>query len=213
MNDIILAALNFVKEFFANDFSGHDYDHTLRVYKMALEIASNYDVDEFVISLAALLHDVDDHKISALTNKNKANAVGFMKQNKVNEKIIGEVIKIIDEVSFKGYDTIIPSTLEGKIVQDADRLDAIGAIGIARAFTYGGSNKRKMYDAQDIPNLNMNEEEYFNHVSTTINHFYEKLLLLKDMMNTEVAKEIALKRHQFMKSFLDEFYAEWDGER
>lgn len=213
MNEVILNALNFVKDFFSNDFSGHDYDHTIRVYKMALELSSYYDVDEFVVSLAALLHDVDDRKISVSTNKNKANAVGFMKQNKINEKTINDVIKIIDEVSFKGNDTVIPSTLEGKIVQDADRLDAIGAIGIARTFAYGGSRGRKMYDPKDLPNLNMNEEEYFKHVSTTINHFYEKLLLLKDMMNTEAAKEIALKRHQFMQNYLEEFYAEWDGKR
>lgn len=211
MDTLIKAAIDYVKDFFKNDSSGHDYFHTLRVYRLAQTIASQYEVDETIISLAALLHDVDDVKLSNETSKNKSNAIGFMKLHNVDNKIIEEVISIINEVSFKGTDSVVPKTLEGKIVQDADRLDAIGAIGIARAFAYGGSRNRVMYDPDEAPKLKMKEDEYFNHVSTTINHFYEKLLLLKDMMNTDVAKKMAESRHQFMENYLKEFYSEWDG--
>jgi uncharacterized protein len=160
------------------------------------------------------LHDVDDIKLSPTTYSVKKNAVDFMKQNKLSDEIINSVCKIIEEVSFAGTDSVVPSSIEGKCVQDADRLDAIGAVGIARAFAYGGNKGRKMYDPDIKPMTNMNKEQYRqNDNSTTINHFYEKLLLLKDMMNTETAKKIAERRHAFMQTYLDEFLAEWNNEK
>ena len=167
-----------------------------------------------IVELAALLHDVDDVKLSPETHEAKKNAVGFMKNNGVDDKVIASVCKIIDEVSFAGIDSVVPSTIEGKCVQDADRLDAMGAIGIARAFAYGGSKGRRIHDLDIKPMTNMNKADYNqNHNSTSINHFYEKLLLLKDMMNTETAKKTAMHRQAVMEDFLEEFMAEWKGEK
>ena len=166
------------------------------------------------MQLAALLHDVDDIKLSPDTYVTKKNAVDFMTINKIDGKRIEAVRKIIDEVSFAGTDSVVPDTIEGKCVQDADRLDAIGAIGIARTFAYGGSRGRKIYDPEIKSKMGMNKEEYRNNQdSTSINHFYEKLLLLKDMMNTDAAKEKAWHRQFIMESYLEEFMAEWKGER
>lgn len=211
---IIENAIKYVHEIFARDFSGHDFYHTMRVYKTAVQIAVRENADILTVQLAALLHDVDDIKLSPTTYSVKKNAVDFMKQNKLSDEIINSVCKIIEEVSFAGTDSVVPSSIEGKCVQDADRLDAIGAVGIARAFAYGGNKGRKMYDPDIKPMTNMNKEQYRqNDNSTTINHFYEKLLLLKDMMNTETAKEIAERRHAFMQTYLDEFLAEWNNEK
>ena len=211
---IIENAINYVKQIFADDCSGHDYHHTMRVYQLAIRIAEQENADMLIVQLAALLHDVDDVKLSPETYGTKKNAVHFMISNGVDGKIIDSVCKIIDEVSFAGTDSVVPSTIEGKCVQDADRLDAIGAIGIARAFAYGGSKGRKIYDPDIKPLVNMNKEEYRqNQNSTSINHFYEKLLLLKDMMNTETAKKIAKHRQAVMEKYLEEFLAEWEGER
>ena len=166
------------------------------------------------MQLAALLHDVDDIKLSPDTYVTKKNAVDFMTINKIDGKRIEAVCKIIDEVSFAGTDSVVPDTIEGKCVQDTDRLDAIGAIGIARTFAYGGSRGRKIYDPEIKSKMGMNKEEYRNNQdSTSINHFYEKLLLLKDMMNTDAAKEKAWHRQFIMESYLEEFMAEWEGER
>ena len=211
MNQIIDNCIKYVKELFKNEYSGHDYFHTLRVYKLAKTIALEEGANSDIVELAALLHDVDDVKLSPLTTKNKDNARKFLLNNNVNESDIDLICNIIDEVSFKGSDSVIPTTLESKCVQDADRLDAIGAIGIARAFAYGGNHNRVMYDPNDLPNLNMNEEEYRKHVSTTVNHFYEKLFKLKDMMNTKTAIKMAIERHKFMEEYIDRFMAEWDG--
>ena len=211
---IIENAIKYVHEIFARDFSGHDFYHTMRVYKTAVQIAVRENADILTVQLAALLHDVDDIKLSPTTYSVKKNAVDFMKQNKLSDEIINSVCKIIEEVSFAGNDSVVPSSIEGKCVQDADRLDAIGAVGIARAFAYGGNKGRKMYDPDIKPMTNMNKEQYRqNDNSTTINHFYEKLLLLKDMMNTETAKKIAERRHAFMQTYLDEFLAEWNNEK
>lgn len=211
---MIEKTLEYVKQIFANDCSGHDYYHTMRVYRLAVEIAKQENADMLIVQLAALLHDVDDAKLSPETYGTKKNAVDFMKSNGIDDKIIDAVCKIIEEVSFAGTDSVVPSTIEGKCVQDADRLDAIGAIGIARAFAYGGSKGRKIYDPEIKPLINMSKKEYQqNQNSTSINHFYEKLLLLKDMMNTDAAKEKAWHRQFIMESYLEEFMAEWEGER
>lgn len=207
-------ALEYIKEIFSGDSSGHDYYHTVRVYKIATEIAKQEYADVNIVQLAALLHDVDDKKLSPETHATKKNAVDFMTANVMDADIINIVCKIIDEVSFVGTDSVVPSTIEGKCVQDADRLDAIGAIGIARTFAYGGSRGRKIYDPDIKPRIGMSKEEYQKNMnSTSINHFYEKLLLLKDMMNTTAGKKLAEHRQAVMQEFLNEFMAEWKGEK
>ena len=211
--DIINQALEYVKKTFENDYRGHDYFHTLRVFKMATNIATKENADVEMVQLVALLHDVDDRKLSPETYANNDKARTFLAQHQVEESKIEEICRMIGEISFVGTDSVVPKTLEGKCAQDADRLDAIGAIGIARAFAYGGNHNRTMHDPSIPPKLNMNEEEYRNHVSTTVNHFYEKLFSLKDMMNTETAKEIAKARERYMKEYIAEFMDEWDGVR
>lgn len=207
-------AIEYIKEFFSKDSSGHDDTHTIRVYQLATRIAKQEKADILIVQLAALLHDVDDIKLSPQTHSTKKNAVDFMMDNKVKPEIIERVCKIIDEVSFVGTDSVVPESMEGKCVQDADRLDAIGAIGIARAFAYGGSRGRKIYDLDVKPVTGMNKEEYLKKQdSTSINHFYEKLLLLKDMMNTDAGKKMAEHRQEVMEVFLEEFMAEWNGEK
>ena len=151
-------AITYVKQIFAADSSGHDYHHTIRVYRLAVEIAKQENADMQIVQLAALLHDVDDAKLSPETYASKRKAVDFMKGNGVDNEIIETVCKIIEEVSFAGNDSVVPSTIEGKCVQDADRLDAIGAIGIARAFAYGGSKGRKIYDPEIKPLINMSKK-------------------------------------------------------
>lgn len=212
-NLLISATIEYVKEVFATDFSGHDFFHTIRVYQMATKIAIEEKADLQIVQLAALLHDVDDRKLSPETCENKDRAVAYMRSKGLSEDTITRVKDIIGEVSFVGTDSVVPKTLEGKCVQDADRLDALGAMGIARAFAYGGNHNRVMYDPEIPPALNMGKEEYQNHVSTTVNHFYEKLFLLKDMMNTGCAKRIAGHREQYMREYIDEFLAEWNGIR
>lgn len=204
----------FIKNVFSGDSSGHDFYHTVRVYKLATQIAEHEKADVKTVQLAALLHDVDDIKLSPDTYSEKKNAVSFMTAGNVDRKTIEAVCKIIDSVSFVGTDSVIPETIEGKCVQDADRLDAMGAIGIARTFAYGGSKGRAIYDPEIKPKTGMNKEEYRkNENSTSINHFYEKLLLLESMMNTSEGRRLAKRRIAVMQEFLDEFIAEWNGER
>lgn len=212
-NEIISRALCYVKAVFEKDFSGHDYFHTYRVYKMATEIALKEQADLKIVQLAALLHDVDDFKLSPETHATKDNARRFLTENGVDAEEIRLILEIIDEISYVGSDSVKPATLEGQCAQDADRLDAIGAIGIGRAFAYGGSHNRFMHHPDIQPKLNMGKEEYRNHNATTINHFYEKLFLLTDMMNTLTAKEIAKARNAYMQDFITEFLSEWDGTR
>lgn len=207
--EVLDGLLSDLQEFFKNDYSGHDYNHTMRVYKLAYNIAIQEHANLEIVSLAALLHDVDDVKLTQSINYQNARLL----MNKYGiDKAQEEVIAIIQDVSFKGNQSKSPSTLEGKIVQDADRLDAIGAIGIARAFTFGGNHNRPLYNDEN-PVLNMDEASYRQHKSSTINHFYEKLLLLKDMMNTDSAKRLASMRHQFMLNYLEEFYDEIEGKK
>lgn len=204
-------AMAFAKDTFAADHSGHDYFHTLRVYKMAVKLAEQEGADLAIVRLAALLHDVDDVKLSSETHINKDRAVGFLREHGASENMINAICDIIESVSFKGSDSTVPETIGGKCVQDADRLDALGAVGIARAFAYGGSHHRIMHDPEVKPAENMNGEQYQNHCGTTVNHFYEKLFLLKDLMNTHTAKRIAEHREDYMRRYLAEFLEEWDG--
>lgn len=209
--EIIARAAEYVKEKFENEYSGHDWFHTLRVFRAATRIAEAEGADLVTVQLAALLHDVDDRKLSPETYEDKANARAFLSANNVDESKIDEICRIIGEISFA--ESCVPSTLEGKCVQDADRLDAIGAVGIARAFAYGGNHNRLMYHPDIAPKLNMSKEEYIKSKSTTVNHFYEKLFKLTDMMNTDAAKAIAKERDAYMKDFIAEFLDEWEGKR
>ena len=211
-NTIIENAIGYVKEKFEKEFSGHDYFHALRVYKMATRIAEREGADLEIVQLAALLHDVDDRKISPDTYEDQTNAKSFLAREGVSAEASEWICRIIREISFGANDSA-PSTLEGKCVQDADRLDAIGAIGIARAFAYGGSHRRHMYHPDIKPNLNMTKEEYAKSESTTINHFYEKLFKLTALMNTQTAREIAKTREIFMREFVGEFMDEWEGNK
>ncbi len=197
-----------IKELFAEDCSGHDYWHSLRVLNNAEKIVKTEKCDEYMVMIAALLHDTDDIKIFETTNYENARRI--MQECYLTEDTIEHVIDTISEISFKGTETIQPLSIEGKIVQDADRLDAMGAIGIARAFAYGGNHNRSIHIPGCRPSTNMDETEYRNHEGTTINHFYEKLFLIKDMMNTDCAKAIAGKRDEYMREFLKEFYDEWN---
>ena len=211
---IINNTILFVKNQLAHAEGGHDWFHIERVYKNALLIAEEEECDLTVVKLAALLHDIADSKFHGGDESvGPKTARTFLESQNVKEDIILHVIAIIENISFKGgnFEKKFNSK-ELEIVQDADRLDAIGAIGIARTFNYGGFKNRPLYNPNIQPNMNMNKEEYKNSESPTLNHFYEKLLLLKDKMNTETGKKIAQKRHDFMVTFLSQFYAEWDGE-
>jgi uncharacterized protein len=211
---IINNTILFVKNQLTHAEGGHDWFHIERVYKNALLIAEEEECDLTVVKLAALLHDIADSKFHGGDETvGPKTARTFLESQNVSEDIILHVIAIIENISFKGgnFEKKFNSK-ELEIVQDADRLDAIGAIGIARTFNYGGFKNRPLYNPNIQPNLNMSKEEYKNSESPTLNHFYEKLLLLKDKMNTETGKKIAQKRHDFMVTFLSQFYAEWDGE-
>jgi uncharacterized protein len=212
--DLINKTILFVKEKLENAEGGHDWFHIQRVYKNALLIAKGEACDETVVKLGALLHDIADSKFHGGDETvGPKVAREFLENEGVSETVISHVIQIIDNISFKGGKAEKTfSSIELDIVQDADRLDAIGAIGIARAFNYGGFKNRVMYNPQIAPNLHMTKEEYKSSHAPTINHFYEKLLLLKDKMNTETGKQIAQERHHYMEGFLAQFYAEWDGE-
>ena len=193
--------------------SGHDWWHILRVWSSAKHIAEKEQANRFVVELAALLHDIADWKFNDGDDKAGGKAAKeWLLSLKVDEDIIDQVVNIIDNISFKGADVENKiRTIEGKIVQDADRLDAIGAIGIGRTFSYGGHKGREMYNPETKILMAKNFAEYKLAGQTTINHFYEKLLLLKDRMNTKTAKRMAKGRHKFMERFLKEFFDEWKG--
>ena len=206
-------AMAFAREVFRDDSSGHDWYHTLRVYRLATFLAQQEGADVQTVQLAALLHDVDDRKLSPETYARKSRARGFLEENGVSADESARILRIIDEVSFRGTDSVRPESIEGQCVQDADRLDAMGAVGIARTFAYGGSRGRPIYDPEQPPQEVMDADAYVRRQSHSINHFYEKLLLLRDMMNTPTAKQLARERHRWLELFLEEFLAEWDGNR
>ena len=199
-SQVILHAEEFVRRIFSEDHSGHDAHQTFRVHALATRIARQEGADLPLVELAALLHDVDDHKISPETSENCLRAVAFLEKEGLEHSEIERIIRIIQQISFS-RNTLPPDTPEAQCVQDADRLDALGAIGIGRTFAFGGSRGRSMYDPEGTdPN-------------SSIAHFYDKLLLLKDRMNTETGRRLAEKRDLYLRSFLEEFYAEWNGER
>lgn len=213
-NELIIEnTIQFVKETLKNAEGGHDWFHIERVLNNAKLIAKTEDADDFIVQLGALLHDIADSKFhNGDESIGPKIAAEFLESQQVSTEVIDHVVKIIQNISFKGGNIEQKfHSAELDIVQDADRLDAIGAIGIARTFNYGGFKNRAIYDPEIEPKLNMTKEQYKASNAPTINHFYEKLLLLKDRMKTKTGAEIAQKRHEFMEQFLDQFYAEWNG--
>ena len=210
--DIIQKTVDYIKVEFSDDSSGHDWWHIYRVWKNAIAICKHEKADIFIVELAALLHDLDDWKFNAAGGETPLRAKAWLESCNVERSIADKVCEIITHISYKGAQVENKmKSLEGFIVQDADRLDAIGAIGIGRAFAYGGYKNRPMYDPETPHHMHASFEEYKNSKSATINHFYEKLLLLKDRMNTDTAKRIAQQRHGVMLQFLDHFMNEWEG--
>ncbi len=210
--EIIHQTADFIRKEFSDDSSGHDWWHIYRVWKNSLAICEIEQADAFIVQLAALLHDLDDWKFNASGDETPHRARAWLDSHQVDSSVAESVCHIITHISYKGAGVENKmDSLEGFIVQDADRLDAIGAIGIGRAFAYGGYKDRPMYDPDSPPQMHASFEEYKNSKSATINHFYEKLLLLKDRMNTQTAKRIAEERHQVMQKFLDQFMLEWEG--
>ena len=213
---IVENTINFVKKTLEGAEGGHDYFHIERVYNNAKLIAKSENVDLFIVSLGALLHDIADAKFHEGDESiGPGKAREFLETQNVEEDAIVHVENIIKFISFKSSldGGQVFSSPELSVIQDADRLDAIGAIGIARCFNYGGFKNRALYDPSIAPNLNMTKEEYKKSTAPTINHFYEKLLLLKDKMNTVTGMKIAAERHDYMQGFLDQFYAEWNGKK
>lgn len=213
-DQILIATEAFVKEELAGAESGHDWWHIERVRNTALHIGKSEKADLFIVELSTLLHDIADSKFhDGDETKGPVKAKEFLKTLEVDERVISHVIKIIENISFrKSLDGSSFTSLEFEVIQDADRLDAIGAIGIARAFNYGGFKNRIFYDPDVPPAQGFTSQAYKKSTAPTINHFYEKLLLLKDKMNTTSGKQLANERHDFMKSFLEQFYKEWGGE-
>ncbi|MBC8287969.1 MAG: HD domain-containing protein [Nitrospinae bacterium] len=210
---LINKTCQFVEQQLAGDGSGHDWWHIHRVWNLAKNIAEQEGANLLIVELSALLHDIADWKFhDGDESKGPQMAEHFLIENQVDRDVIDPVIEIIATLSYKGAGVATPmKTLEGKVVQDADRLDAIGAMGIARTFAYGGHKNRLMYHPDEKPVLHQSFADYKKNTGHTINHFYEKLLLLKDRMNTASAKQMAEGRHQFMQTYLDQFYEEWDG--
>ncbi len=203
-----------VKKTLKNEPTGHDWWHVDRVRKIAIKISQKENADLFIVELSALLHDIADWKFyKGDDTKGPETARKWLQKFDIEEHIIDHVCSIIKEISFKGAGVKTEmTTTEGKVVQDADRLDAIGAIGIARTFAYGGNKNREIYNPEIKPQFHQSFEEYKKNQGTSLNHFYEKLLLLKDLMNTKTGREIAEKRDQFMKQFLNSFLCEWEGQ-
>jgi len=213
--EIIAATVSFTKETLESAEGGHDWWHIYRVWKTARTIAAEEQVDPLIVELSALLHDIADskfHQGDETIGPKVARA--FLENQQLDEAIILQVENIIKHISFKGgNEKQLFHSKELEVVQDADRLDAMGAIGIARAFNYGGYKNRKIYDPNIVPNLHKTKEEYKHNQEPTINHFYEKLFLLRDRMNTKTGKLLATQRRNFMQQYIEQFYAEWEGDR
>ncbi|OOE10772.1 HD domain-containing protein [Fictibacillus arsenicus] len=214
MNQLIIEKTEeFVKEKLKDESSGHDWYHIYRVKKLAENIAEQEGADYFICVMAALLHDIADEKIAGTEEKGLEEVKLWLKSIALESHYIDQIISIISTMSFKGGNQSAMQTLEGKVVQDADRLDAIGAIGIGRTFAYSGAKGQLMYDPQIPVREKMTKDQYRNEKSTAVNHFYEKLLKLKDKMNTASAKNLADERHAFLESFLEQFFGEWEGKK
>ena len=212
-SSIISKTCKFVENRLAGDGSGHDWWHIFRVWTLAKKIAVEEKAQLETVELGALLHDIADWKFHGGDDSiGPAMAQEFLSNNDADPQVIESVVDIVSTISYKGAGVATPmKTLEGKIVQDADRLDAIGALGIARTFAYGGYKNRLIYHPDEKPVLHQSYTDYKKNEGHTINHFYEKLLLLRERMNTKTGKQIADGRHQFMQKFLEQFYREWDG--
>ncbi|TCJ05402.1 HD domain-containing protein [Cytobacillus praedii] len=211
--DMIVRTESFVKEVLGEDSTGHDWYHIERVRKNALYIAEKENKgDRFIIEMAALLHDIPDEKLNESKEDGEKKLTDFLELLALEKEACEKIIEIIQSISFKGGRKTELISVEAEIVQDADRLDAIGAIGIGRTFAYGGKKGHLLYDPAIKVREEMSEKEYRTGKSSTIHHFYEKLLKLKDLLNTDTARELASKRHQFMEQFLEQFYSEWNGQ-
>lgn len=210
---LLREAAEFAREQLSRDSSGHDWWHIERVVALARRIAREEGADVFVCELAALLHDVADYKIAGDEETGLRNVREWLAAHAADEATAAAVMEIVSTMSFGGGNRPPMRTLEGRVVQDADRLDAIGAIGVARAFAFGGTRGRPLYDPAESPRAYESRDAYHKSTSSTIMHFHEKLLLLKDRMNTAYARRLAERRHEYMVAFLREFDAEWRGER
>jgi len=211
---IISKTAEHVREELSGESSGHDWFHVYRVWKLAEHIGKQEGADMFIVEMTALLHDLDDFKITGEHSKDKKNATSWMENMQVGADTQQKIIKIIQNMGFTDHIEGQKSlSKEGEVVQDADRLDALGAIGIGRAFAYGGKMQRPLHDPAEQPKKEMSKEHYMSRKGTTINHFHEKLLLLKELMNTDAGRKMAAHRHQFMEQYLEEFFKEWEGER
>lgn len=211
MEDLIDKTIEYVKDYFKNDASGHDYYHTLRVYKLARNIAEQENADIELTALIALLHDVDDCKLVGKDGELFKNVKGYLSRNNVDDETINLICSEISKISFKGDGKKCPETLEGKIAQDADRIDDLGAIGIARTFTYGGKIGRTIYSPEIAIRETVSETDYLNNSGTSIGHFYEKKLKLLELINTKEARRIAQRRTDYVLNYLKEFFEEWEG--
>ncbi|MBV5312590.1 MAG: HD domain-containing protein [Prolixibacteraceae bacterium] len=212
--EIIQSTEKYVAEEFSSEGSGHDWFHIDRVRKMSLRIGIQENCDLFITEMAALLHDLDDWKLTNSESAGLSKTEGWLNKMDIETATALRILRIIDEVSFKGAKTNTPvSSVEAAAVQDADRLDAIGAVGIARTFAYGGHHGRLIYNPEVRIDMHEDFDSYKKSSAPTINHFYEKLLLLKDRMNTQAARTIAEGRHQFMLKYLDQFFDEWEAKK
>ena len=212
-SEVIARTANHIKTLLSGESTGHDWWHVYRVWQNAIHIGKQEKADMFVVELASLLHDIADWKFhSGDDSAGPREARKWLEKLNVDSNVTNRVCTIVNEVSFKGAGIrTTPTTLEGQVVQDADRLDALGAIGIARAFAYGGYKGQEIYNPEITPALHKSFEEYKNSDGTTINHFHEKLLLLKDLMNTTSGRRMAEQRHEYLVKFLERFHLEWEG--